>query len=71
MRGGREGADSIHFGKRIVTPPNFILEQLTESHSNSVTCNFFKKQLIRLKCPNLLNVLLPFKKDLGQFLLDD
>ena len=26
------GADSIHFGKRTVTPPNFILEQQTVSH---------------------------------------
>ena len=26
------GADSIHFGKRNVTPPNFILEQQTVSH---------------------------------------
>ena len=28
----RGGADSIHFGKRSLTPPNFILEQQTESH---------------------------------------
>ena len=26
----REGADSAHFGKHSLTPPNFILEQQTE-----------------------------------------
>ena len=26
------GAESAHFGKRSLTPPNFILEQQTESH---------------------------------------
>ena len=29
-RGG--GPESAHFGKRSLTPPNFILEQQTESH---------------------------------------
>ena len=28
----RGGAESAHFGKRSLTPPNFILEQQTESH---------------------------------------
>ena len=31
-RGGGGGAESAHFGKRSLTPPNFILEQQTESH---------------------------------------
>ena len=26
------GAESAHFGKRSLTPPNFTLEQQTESH---------------------------------------
>ena len=28
----RGGAESAHFGKRSLTPPNFISEQQTESH---------------------------------------
>ena len=31
------GVDSAHFGKRSLTPPNFILEQQTVSHLTSST----------------------------------